>query len=95
MSTKHTVKVSILNEEFTVRSDRPAEESRAIAGYLDDIVRQVLAAGGTTDTSRAVILAALRVTAELFEERQASRDLTAEITALAGEVRPLLPPARR
>jgi cell division protein ZapA len=95
MSTKHTVKVSILNEEFTVRSERPADESRAIAGYLDDIVRQVLGAGGTTDTNRAVILAALRVTAELFEERQASRDLTEQITDLAGEVRPLLPPARR
>ena len=92
---KHSVKVSILNEELTIRSDSPPEHTKAVAQYLDHAIRQVMSSGAIIESHRAVVLAALRVTGELFEERNASKELTTAITALSADVRPLLPPAKR
>lgn len=92
---KHSVKVSILNEEFTIRSDTPPDQTKAVADYLDKAARQVMAGGNVVEANRAVILAALRVTAELFEERQASDALSGSMKEFADEIRRLLPPAKR
>jgi cell division protein ZapA len=92
---KHSVKVSILNEEFTIRSDTPPDQTKAIAEYLDGIARQVMSSGNVVEANRAVVLAALRVTAELFAERQASDDLSDSMKQFSDEVRRLLPPAKR
>lgn len=92
---KHSVKVSILNEEFTIRSDTPPEQTRAIADYLDGIARQVMSSGNVVEANRAVVLAALRVTAELFAERQGSQDLAASMKQFSDEMKRLLPPAKR
>lgn len=92
---KHSVKVSILNEEFTIRSDTPPEQTRAIADYLDGIARQVMSSGNVVEANRAVVLAALRVTAELFAERQGSHDLAASMKQFSDEMKRLLPPAKR
>ena len=92
---KYSVKVSILNEEFTIRSDTPPEQTRAIADYLDGIARQVMSSGNVVEANRAVVLAALRVTAELFAERQGSQDLAASMKQFSDEMKRLLPPAKR
>jgi cell division protein ZapA len=92
---KHSVKVSILNEEFTIRSDTPPDQTKAVADYLDKAARQVMAGGNVVEANRAVILAALRVTAELFEEREASDALSGSMKEFADEMRRLLPPAKR
>jgi cell division protein ZapA len=93
--SKHSVKVSILNEEFTIRSDTPPEQTKAIAEYLDSAARQVMAGGNVVEGSRAVVLAALRVTAELFAEREAAEQLSGSMKELTDDVRRLLPPAKR
>jgi cell division protein ZapA len=97
MSTapKHSVRVTILNEEFTIRSDTPPEHTKAVAEYLDGVARQVTSTGNVVESNRAVVLAALRITAELFEERQASGDLSGSMKQLSDEIRRLLPPAKR
>ena len=92
---KHSVKVSILNEEFTIRSDTPPDQTRAIAEYLDGIARQVMASGNVVEANRAVVLAALRVTAELFAERQGAQELSGSMKQFSDEMRRLLPPAKR
>jgi cell division protein ZapA len=92
---KHSVKVSILNEEFTIRSDTAPEHTRAVAEYFDGVARQVMSGGNVVESNRAVILAALRITAELFEERRGSEALSGSMKALSDEVRRLLPPAKR
>ena len=92
---KHSVKVSILNEEFTIRSDTPPDQTRAIAEYLDAVARQVMASGNVVEANRAVVLAALRVTAELFAERQGAEALSGSMKQLGDEIRRLLPPAKR
>jgi cell division protein ZapA len=92
---KHSTKITILNEEFTIRSDTPPEHTRAVADYLDGAARQVMSGGNVVESNRAVILAALRVTAELFEERQSSQSISGSMKQLSDEVRRLLPPAKR
>jgi cell division protein ZapA len=92
---KHSVKVSILNEEFTIRSDTAPDRTKAIAEYLDQAARQVMASGNVVEGSRAVVLAALRVTAELFAEREAAEELSTSMHQLTEDVRRLLPPAKR
>ena len=66
---KHTLKVTILNEEYSIRSDTPPEHARAVAKYLDQAIRKVMSSGGVVETNRAVVLAALQITAELFEAK--------------------------
>jgi cell division protein ZapA len=95
VSTKRNlVRVSILNEEYAIRSDASPEQTRAVAAYLENAIRRVLDSGSVVETHRATILAALQVTGELFEAREGS-DMTSRIQALSAEVRRLLPPAKR
>lgn len=92
---KHTVKVTILNEEYSIRSDTPPEHARAVAQYLDTAIRTVLNSGGVVETNRAVVLGALQITAELFQARATLGSMQESIESLSDLVRPLLPPAKR
>jgi len=92
---KHTVKILILNEEYTIRSDTPPEHTRVVADYLDRTIRDVMTRGNMVEPNRAAILAGLRITAELFEARSNAEEVTQRLSALSGEIRRLLPPAKR
>jgi cell division protein ZapA len=92
---KHTARVTILNEEYAIRSDTPPEHARAVAQYLDQAIRKVLSSGAVVESNRAVVLAALQITAELFEAKESLESTTDSIRGLADYVRPLLPPAKR
>jgi len=92
---KHTLRVTILNEEYAIRSDTPPEHARAVAQYLDQAIRKVMSSGAIVETNRAVVLAALQITAELFDSRNALESTTESIQGLSEYVRPLLPPAKR
>lgn len=91
---KNLVRVSILDEEYAIRSDESPEHTREVAAYLEDAIQKVLATGSVVETNRATILAALQITGELFEARQ-GQDITRRITGLSSEVRRLLPPNKR
>ena len=94
MAKKNLVRVTILDEEYAIRSDESAEHTRAVAAYLEEAIRRVLDTGAVVETNRAVILAALQVTGELFETRSGS-EITAKLKGLSTEVKRLLPPAKR
>lgn len=91
---KNLVRVTILNDEYAIRSDATPEHTRAVAAYLEDAIRRVLESGSVVESNRATILAALQITGELFEAKQGS-DITERIQGLSAEVRRLLPPAKR
>jgi cell division protein ZapA len=96
MSTKkHTARVTILNEEYSIRSDAPPEHAKAVAAYLDQAIRKVMSSGTVVESNRAVVLAALQVTGELFEAREALNANDSAVRALSDYVRPLLPPSKR
>ena len=92
---KHSTRVSILNEEFTIRSDTPPEHTQAVARYLDQAIRKIMSSGAVVESNRAVVLAALQITAELFDQRNAAAATTESIRELSEYVRPLLPPSKR
>jgi cell division protein ZapA len=92
---KHTLRVTILNEEYAIRSETPPEHARAVADYLDKAIKKVLSSGAVVDSNRAVVLAALQITGELFEARESLESATESMQGLSDYIRPLLPPAKR
>ncbi|HJQ20997.1 MAG TPA: cell division protein ZapA [Gemmatimonadaceae bacterium] len=106
---KNLVRVTIMDEEYAIRSDASPEHTKAVAAYLEDAIRRVLDTGSVVETSRATILAALQITGELFEARDsqdgadsgsdgrvaATSDIARRLRDLSAEVRHMLPPAKR
>ncbi|MEO7456629.1 MAG: cell division protein ZapA [Gemmatimonadaceae bacterium] len=96
MSGKKTsVKVEILGESYVLRTEAAPEHTRAVAEYLDRSIRQILSGGSVIEANRAAILAALQITSELFEAREASGSLVGAMQSLSTDMRRLLPPAKR
>ena len=92
---KHVVRVTIVGEEYSIRSEASAEHTRAVATYVDDAIRRVLSSGGATETRKAAILAALQITDQLFQAEQSAEALSGTMRGLSSEVRRWLPPAKR
>ena len=95
MSERESVTVEIGGEQFTIRTDAGADYARRCAALLDEAVGHVYASGATVEHHRAVILAALSVTDELFRAREetdalrrkladAALGLAADVRAVAG-----------
>lgn len=95
MSRKSSVKVTIVGEEYTIRSDEAAEHTRAVAKYVDEAIRGVMNAGATVESHKAAILAALEITDELFKARDGQAELGERMRAMSSELRRLLPPGKR
>jgi len=91
----NTVRVTILNEEYALRSDTPPEHAKAVAYYLDQAIRKIMATGAVVESNRAVVLAALQITAELFDSREKLGENADAIQNLSEFIRPLLPPGKR
>ena len=92
---KHVVKVRIIGEEYSIRSEAPPERVRQVAEHVDGIIRQVMSGGAVIEAHRAAILAALQITDELFKAREDAIEVERSLDALGTEVRRLLPPAKR
>ena len=92
---KNTTRVTILNEEYALRTDTSPEHAREVAQYLDSAIRRVMSSGAVVESNRAVVLAALQITAELFDARTALDATNDSIQTISDYVRPLLPPAKR
>jgi cell division protein ZapA len=96
MSEKRSsVKVSIVGQEFTIRSDATPEHTREVAAYVDRTIRGIMQSGAVVESSKAAILAALQITDELFRVRSSQQALDESMQALSSEVRRWLPPAKR
>ena len=92
---RHVVKVHIVGDEYTIRSDVSPEHTRAVASYLDQAIRRIMDAMPQVEKHKAAMLAALQITDELIREREVGRLTDESIRALSAEVRRWLPPAKR
>ena len=90
-----SVRVSIVGDEYTLRSDAPEAHTRAVAEYVDRVIRQVLSTGAVVETHKAAILAALQITDELLRARADTDEFVTRTQGLAADVRRLLPPTKR
>jgi cell division protein ZapA len=85
---RHTVTVEVGGEKHVLRSDVPPEYTRAVAAHLDAVIRE-LPGFRSLEPHRAILLAALSVTDELFsarEEIQRLRDEAERRAAAAAEL---------
>jgi cell division protein ZapA len=92
---KQAVKVVIGGEEYSVRSEVPAEYTREVAAYLDAALKRVRDSLPMIETHKAAILAALAITDELFQARREDRQIADRLTQIADEFARMLPPAKR
>lgn len=94
-SKKTVVRVEILGDEYSIRSDATPEHTRAVAEHVDRVIRETMRTGNIVETHKGAILAALSITDELFQARAGGGDLVEDMKRLSGEIRPWLPPAKR
>ncbi len=103
---KTSVKVTIVDEEYSLRSDASPERTEAVARYVDEAIRTVLAqlagsggprAGNSAplEVQKAAILAALQITNDLFDAREQGDGLSDSMRALSADLRRMIPPAKR
>lgn len=92
---KTVVTVTIGNEQYSLRSDRAPEYTRAVAEHVDRALKEVLQIGSMVETQKAAILAALAITDELFQARRSQNELAEQLRAMTVELSRLLPPAKR
>ena len=89
------VKVSVADVEVTIRSEQPAEHSRAVAHHVDLAIRRIQDSAPHVDTGKAAILAALQIADELFRNKIDSERGTERLEQTMEEIRRMLPPAKR
>jgi cell division protein ZapA len=94
-TTKNAVRVVIGGEEYTVRSELPPEYTREVAAYLDAALKRVRDSLPMVESHKAAILPALSITDELFQARRGDREVADRLSAMAGDLARLLPPAKR
>jgi cell division protein ZapA len=92
---RNSVRVSILGDEYIIRTEASAVHTRQVAEHVDRIIRQVLAAGSVVETHKAAILAALQITDELFRVREDWQRVAVSMQELSAEVKRWLPPGKR
>ena len=92
---KNVVKVTIVGEEYTLRSEETPEHTQAIAAYVDEAIRKIRSGSNLVETHKAAILAAMQIADELFKARTESQAVTAATRRLTADVRRWLPPAKR
>ncbi len=93
--SKTSVKVTILGDEYTLRSATSAEETQAIAKQVDGSIREIMGSGLVVETHKAAILACLRLAGELAQVQEEAKALSDQMNSLSQEIRPWLPPAKR
>ena len=91
----HSVRLVIAGEEFTIRSDSPAEHTQAVADYVNQTVRRILSSGPIIESHKAAVMAAMQIADDLFRARAEAEELAGALRALGDDVRRLLPPAKR
>ena len=88
MSEPARVELSVLGETLTLRSAAAPEHLRSLAAFLEERVGE-LERGGIRDRRRALIMAALDITDELFRAREDTTrdaDLLERLGALRAEL---------
>jgi cell division protein ZapA len=95
MSGYVPVKVSVAGEEVTIRSEQPAEHSRAVAQHVDESIRRIQEQSPMVDAGKAAILAALQIADELFRTRGDAERGTERLESTMEDIRRMLPPAKR
>jgi cell division protein ZapA len=66
---RKTVRVTIFGEDYQIRTDLGEEYTKGCAEYVDAAIQEAHVGGHVAEPHRAAILAALKITDELFRAR--------------------------
>lgn len=80
------VRVMIFGEEYQIRTDLGEEYTRSCAKYVDDAIQEAHVGGHVAESHRAAILAALKITDELFRARRDRDELVDDVEARVVEL---------
>lgn len=69
---KQSVQVSILGQQFNLRSDASPEQVHRVARFVEDQIARVTSSGRAVDSLQAAILALLNVSAAHLDGESAS-----------------------
>ena len=72
---KQSVQVSILGQQFNLRSDATPEQVHKVARFVEDQIAQVTSSGRAVDSLQAAILALLNVSAAHLGDESSSNNL--------------------
>ena len=72
---KQRVQVSILGQQFNLRSDAPPEQVHKVARFVEDQIAQVTSSGRAVDSLQAAILALLNVSAAHLGDEPSTNNL--------------------
>lgn len=85
---RSAVRVTIFGEDYQIRTDLGEEYTRECARYVDDAIQAAHIGGHIAEPHKAAILAAMKITDELFRARaevvtldQKVRERLADVTA--------------
>lgn len=80
---RSSVTVRIAGEEHTIRANAEAEYTRSCARFVDDRIGEIRSKAGPLETRKAAILAALSITDEFFQAREALEQARKEVASRA------------
>ena len=72
---KQSIQVSILGQQFNLRSDAPPEQVHKVARFVEDQIAQVTSSGRAVDSLQAAILALLNVSAAHLGDESSANNL--------------------
>lgn len=78
---KQSVTVSILGQEFHLRSSASADHVQKVAEFVEEQISQVTSSGRVADTMQAAILALFNVSASYLESRDLKPGTETEVSA--------------
>ena len=77
--TPGQITVNIFGSDYTLVSDGNDSYLKSIAQYLDNKMREIDRSQNLKSSSRLAILAALNIAEELFQEREYTKKLLAQV----------------
>ena len=90
MTEKSTEKVEIFGQEYKIKGVGNPQYIHKIAGYVDKKMREIAHSSGIMSQSRIAILAALNITDELYQVREAREKAERELGLQAAKLGELL-----
>jgi cell division protein ZapA len=90
MTEKSTEKVEIFGQEYKIKGVGNPQYIHKIAGYVDKKMREIAHSSGIMSQSRIAILAALNITDELYQVREAREKAEQELGLQAAKLGELL-----
>ncbi|MEJ2678591.1 MAG: cell division protein ZapA [Gemmatimonadota bacterium] len=86
MDQKTVVTVQIGEDEYTIRTEASADYAERCAAYVNQTIGEIVQQGSLVEAHKAAILAALALTDQLFQAREETDSVRAEIARVAARL---------